>query len=276
VDDGDVAVLLPGRRRGAHKWDTAVFVVAGSPGMRGAAVLCARAAQRAGAGMVQVASPGVAAADYPAGEAVAQSLPGEDWDVDVLAMVCRFGAVVVGPGLGRAPAASAGVRKLVVSSPVPVVVDADGLAALGDADSAASVIRAAKVPVVLTPHEGEFGRLNGGPPSVDRLEAVRRLAQRTGAIVLLKGPTTVVADPLGAVLLAAAGDARLATAGTGDVLAGMVGAFLAARVAPLSAAALAAHVHGRAATLGPKVGLVAGDLVDLIPAALDPANSRGA
>ena len=127
---------------------------------------------------------------------------------------------------------------------------------------------------MLTPHDGEFARLTGAPPGADRLAAARTLAINSGAVVLLKGPATVVADPSGSVLLATAGDARLATAGTGDVLAGIVGAFLAARLPVLRAAALAAHVHGRAAGRGPKVGLLAGDLPDLVPGVLCPPSSE--
>jgi NAD(P)H-hydrate epimerase len=117
---------------------------------------------------------------------------------------------------------------------------------------------------VLTPHDGEFARLAGAPPGVDRIGAARSLAERCGAVVLLKGPTTIVADPAGPVLLATAGSPRLATAGTGDVLSGAIGAFVARGVEPHRAAALAAHAHGRAAALGPPEGLVAGDLAELL------------
>jgi NAD(P)H-hydrate epimerase len=118
----------------------------------------------------------------------------------------------------------------------------------------------------LPPHDGEFTRRAGAAPGADRVTAAARLAERCGAIGLLKGPTTVVADPGGDVLLATAGSARLATAGTGDVLSGVIGAFIARGVEPHHAAALAAHVHGRAAELGPPEGLVAGDLADLLAA----------
>jgi NAD(P)H-hydrate repair Nnr-like enzyme with NAD(P)H-hydrate dehydratase domain len=121
---------------------------------------------------------------------------------------------------------------------------------------------------VLTPHEGEYARLLGAPPGPDRVEAARRLAAATGAVALLKGSTTVVAAPDGRVLLSTSGDARLATAGTGDVLAGMVGALCAQGLDPLRAAAGAASLHGAAAVLGWTRGLVAGDLPDLVPAVL--------
>jgi len=122
---------------------------------------------------------------------------------------------------------------------------------------------------VLTPHDGEFSRLAGCPPGLRRISAVRHLAFTTGATVLLKGSTTIVADPTGDVLVTTAGDARLATAGSGDVLAGVVGALLAQGLSPSQAAAAGAFVHGTAAGLGWRRGLVAGDLPDLLPVVLD-------
>jgi NAD(P)H-hydrate epimerase len=149
------------------------------------------------------------------------------------------------------------------------VVDADGLVALGDTRAAAAIIGARDSATVLTPHDGEFARLAGERPSADRIGAVRELAQATGATVLLKGPTTVVGAPDGRVLLESEGDSRLATAGTGDVLAGVVAAFLALGLEAPEAAAGAAFVHAAAGHLGWRRGLVAGDLLGLLPAVLD-------
>lgn len=262
VTDGDVGGWLPPRPRDAHKWRAAVWVVAGSPGMRGAATLAARGALRAGAGYVRLSTPGAAPGDVAPLEAVGRPLPAEGWAEQVLADVGRFRAVVVGPGLGRGEEVAREVRRLVHRCPVPVVVDGDAIVALAGE-------RAGAPPAVLTPHDGEYRRLCGRLPGPDRLGAARELAAATGAVVLLKGSTTVVAGPNGPVLLAAAGDARLATAGTGDVLSGVVGAFLAAGLDPPAAAAAAAHVHGRAAALGWPRGLVAGDLPELLPAVLE-------
>jgi NAD(P)H-hydrate epimerase len=273
MEDGDRA-LLPARPRVSHKWDSAVAVVAGSPGMEGAAALSARGASRAGAGMVRLCVPG---GDGESGrrpgpwplEAVRVSLPAE-WTGAMLAVLERCGALVIGPGLGRDEGTVAAVRAVVARAPVPVVADADALFALGDAAAAADVIRAGGRPVILTPHDGEYRRLAGSAPGEDRVSAARRLAEQTGAVVLLKGPLTAVAAPGdatgsgGAVLLAAAGTPGLATAGTGDVLSGVIGGFVARGLAPLEAAALAAHVHGRASALGFREGLVAGDLPDLV------------
>jgi NAD(P)H-hydrate epimerase len=266
VEDADMA-LLPGRRREAHKWQSAVFVAAGSPGMLGAPVLVTTGAMRAGAGYVRLGVPGEDPALLPPGEAVGVALPAEGWDAAVLEGAERCRALVVGPGLGRATATAVAVRAVLAAAPVPTVVDADGLNALGGLHEAAEVLRRRPAPTVLTPHEGEFARLAGRrrPGSgTDRIEDVRAMAAATGAVVLLKGSTTVVADPSGRVLLSRAGSPRLATAGTGDVLSGVVGAFLALGVDPLVAAGLAAHAHGAAARLGFSRGLVASDLGPLL------------
>jgi len=222
---------------------------------------------RAGAGMVRLGVPGLEEPAPPI-EVVGRVLPAGSWDRDVLDELERFRALLVGPGLGRTDATRAAVRALVAAAPIPVIVDADGLVALGDTDAAAAVIASRRHPTVLTPHEGEFAGLAGSPPGPDRIGSVRALARRTGATVLLKGSTTVVAAPDGRVLLENEGDARLATAGTGDVLSGVVAAFLAQGLDAPEAAAGAAFVHATAGHLGWRRGLVAGDLVDLLPAAL--------
>jgi NAD(P)H-hydrate epimerase len=183
----------------------------------------------------------------------------------------RFHALAVGPGLGTDEGTAEEVRRLVASTPsVPVVVDGDGLRALGAAAGAVIATRGpSAAPVVLTPHDGEFEALDGAPPAADRFAAVRSLAAATGAVVLLKGPTTLVADPGGSVTACTAGDARLATAGSGDVLTGAIAGLLAAGMGAARAAAAGALVHGRAGDLAWRHGLVAGDLVAHLPAALD-------
>ena len=262
VTDADVAGWLPRRAADAHKWRSAVWLVAGSPGMTGAATLAAQGAQRAGAGYVRSSTPGMAPGGHGPIEAVSTALPATGWASEVLADAGRFGALAVGPGLGREPGTTEEVRALVAGhGGVPLVVDGDGLHALGPGPVGEGV--------VLTPHDGEHERLAGSAPGPDRIEAARRLAQRTGAVVLLKGPTTVVADAGGSVLLVATGDQRLATAGSGDVLTGIIAALLAGGLAPVRAAAAGAHVHGSAGALGWRLGLVAGDLPDLVPAVLD-------
>jgi NAD(P)H-hydrate epimerase len=257
VQDEDVGATLAPRPREAHKWRSAVFVVAGSPGMMGAPVLVARAALRAGAGYITLGVPGAALEQMPSGsEAVGMALASDDWATEVLRGSQRFKAAVVGPGLGRDVGTLANVRRLLAESPVPLVVDGDGLAAVDGPLGAEAV---------LTPHAGEYERLTGSPLGPDRLDAARSMAARLGAVVLLKGPATVVANPQGEALISVTGDSRLATAGTGDVLSGVIAAFLAQGMDPMSAAGMAAHVHGSAARLGPRRGMVAGDVVELLP-----------
>ena len=268
VEDGDVRALLPRRPTEAHKWMTAVAVVAGSPGMEGAAALCASGATRAGAGMVRLAVPGSEGGlpgPWPI-EAVRLALPLRGWADRVLDQIDRCRALVVGPGLGRDEATQAEIRKLVARATLPTVVDADALFALG---GSTWPVRERDDRLVLTPHDGEYQRLLSSPAGPDRIGAAERLADSVGATALVKGSVTAVAGPGPApgrprVLLAAAGSPRLATAGTGDVLGGVIGALLARGLEPPVAAALGAHVHGRAASLGHAEGLGAGDLPDLV------------
>jgi len=291
VEDADFADLLARREANSHKWASAVAVVAGSPGMEGAAALASRGASHAGAGMVRLGVPGAEGPDgamepgpWPL-EAVRLALGPDEWAGDVLAVLDRCRALVVGPGLGRAEWTRAQIRRLVAESPVPVVADADALFALGDAASTRQVVAARARPVILTPHDGEYRAMAGAAPGPDRVAAARDLARRTGAVVLLKGSLTAVAAPLtGAgpdpvtgdgVLLAAAGTPRLATAGTGDVLSGMIGALVARGAPALVAAGLAAHAHGRASSLGPVEGLVAPDLPDLVATWLSGVMGEG-
>jgi NAD(P)H-hydrate epimerase len=270
VTADDVAAWLPGRAVDRHKWNDAVLIVAGSPGMRGAAELVAAAAQRAGAGMVRLGSPGSDDPPRPV-EAVALPLPERDWSGPLLDASDRFRALVVGPGLGRASGTFKDVVATIRHSTMPIVVDGDALAVLGDRVREVAALR--KGPVVLTPHDGEFAALYGSPPGPDRLASARHLASAAGAVVLLKGPITVVADPNGETRVVIEGDARLGTAGTGDVLSGIVGALLAQGMAPLDAAAAGAWLHARAGHHGHARGLIASDLIGHLPAALADVSS---
>ena len=267
IEAADVVGLLAHRGVTGHKWQAAVRVVAGSPGMTGAAHLAAAAAFRGGAGYVTLSSPGVDDDLAAPTEVVRRPLPATGWAEAVLADADRYGALAVGPGLGTADTTMTEVRTLVAAWPGPVVVDGDGLTALGDTVAAVTAGRA--IPAVLTPHEGEFARLTGTAPGPDRIAAARALAASIGAVVLLKGPATIVAEPDGAVLVSTSGDARLATAGTGDVLTGVVAALLAGGALPGQAAAGAAFLHGRAGAVGWAHGLVASDLLDRLPIAID-------
>lgn len=268
VDRSDVEGWVPKRPRTAHKWRDAVRIVAGSPGMTGAAYLASAAAQRAGAGMVTLSSPGIDAA-APV-EVIDRRLPPSDWADAVLADLHRFHAMVVGPGLGREEHTVASVVRSVVDSVVPVVVDGDGLFAMSWNDEGTpAFLSEREVPTVLTPHDGEFGLLTGSRPGSDRIAAAERLVTMCGCAVLLKGATTVVAAPGVATRLVTNGDQRLATAGTGDVLAGIIGALLAKGVTAPEAAAAGAWIHAEAALLAGRSGVVANDLIAELPAVLD-------
>jgi hydroxyethylthiazole kinase-like uncharacterized protein yjeF len=238
----------------------AVLVVGGSPGTTGAVCLAAEAAFRADAGYVAVATP---AASLPVVETrLLEAVKAPLERVDELAE--RASALAVGPGLGRGEEERALVRRLLAELDLPAVVDADALFELEPG--------AWPGPRVLTPHTGELGRLLGEESDwVDahRLEAVRRATEKYNCVILLKGADTLVAAPGEGVLVSAAGTPALATAGTGDVLTGVVAAFLAKGMDARLAAAAGAFAHGRASQLAPhQVGLVASDVITALPQAL--------
>jgi ADP-dependent NAD(P)H-hydrate dehydratase / NAD(P)H-hydrate epimerase len=270
MQGADVAHWLPSRLTDAHKWRSALWVIGGGGGMLGAAHLATRAAQRAGAGMVRLSSPGIGADPLAPTEAVRSHLSATGWASEALSDIERFHAVVIGPGLGRAEGTAASVREFVVKAPIPMVIDADALFALAWTDqSAAMPLAGRQASTVITPHDGEFTLLRGDRVGPNRILEARRLAVDLKVVVLLKGSTTVVADPSGDVLLVGNGDERLATAGTGDVLAGIIGALLAQRVPAFEAAAAGAWLHAQASKFGARRGLVASDLPDLLPQVLD-------
>ncbi|ORB92994.1 NAD(P)H-hydrate dehydratase [Mycobacterium persicum] len=211
-------------------------VLAGSSTYPGAAVLCTGAAVAATSGMVRYAGSAHAEVLSHWPEVIASPTP---------AAAGRVQAWVAGPGLGTDNAGAAALW-FALETDLPVLVDADGLTMLAAHPELAVNRRA---PTVLTPHAGEFARLAGAPPGPDRVGACRRLADNFGATVLLKGNVTVIADPGGPVYLSPAGQSWAATAGSGDVLSGMIGALLASGLAPAEAAAAAAFVHARAAGL---------------------------
>jgi hydroxyethylthiazole kinase-like uncharacterized protein yjeF len=290
IEDADLDGVLPVRRRGDHKWSAAVYLVAGGLGTEGAGSLASLGCLRAGSGMVRLLRPGPLGEAGGAGpgsfslgssgpsdplEVVRRHLPaGGDLPETVLADLGASRALVLGPGAGTTETLAQALRELVSRAPLPLVLDADGLSALGGLDQAASVLGSRSHATVLTPHDGEYARLTGEKVPADRLGAARALSARLSSVVLLKGSTTTVAAPDGRALVVTAGSERLATAGTGDVLSGVIGAFVARGIDPFAAAALAAHVHGRAASRSPVDALVASDLPRLIAEELMAASAR--
>jgi NAD(P)H-hydrate epimerase len=275
IEDDDVATMLPRRARATHKWAAASFVLAGSANMSGAAQLCASGALRAGSGMVRLASlDGHREPSRPVEVVGIELAEGRAID-QLVEEMARCKVLVAGPGLGL-EATKAVIGELLARVETPIVLDADGLGALGARDGARALLAKRPAPTVLTPHDGEFARLSGAPPSIDRLGDVRALAASFGAAILLKGPTTTVVAPDGKAYLVASGTPALATAGSGDVLAGVIGAFVARGLDLVLAAALGAHVHGRAASRGPREGLVASDLPILVGQVIEELVSRDA
>jgi ADP-dependent NAD(P)H-hydrate dehydratase / NAD(P)H-hydrate epimerase len=230
IVDDDLASLIR-FNSDDHKWGHALQAFVGSSLMPGAAELVLRGALAGGASMIRLVSRGDVATQV--------RVPPEVVHVQEMKVDPRCKAVVAGPGLGTE--APSWLREGLVSAACPVVLDADGL----DREFVDDV--APKDGTwVLTPHAGEFERLSGHPVGDDRFDDVRDLATATGCVVLLKGPRTVIAHPNGAIRVVTSGTASLATAGSGDVLSGLIAATIARGHEPFEAAALAAHLHGRA------------------------------
>ena len=264
VEASDVAAWLPPRDRESHKWNHAVRVIAGSSGMGGAASLVSVSAMRAGAGMVHLSwRTGLDSVSVPT-EVVGHSLPTTNWADFVATDIQRFSSMVIGPGLGRGDDVANEVRSVLARCDIPAVIDGDGLSASIDPKGEYATLRARRAATVLTPHDGEFASLGGDMQNPDRIAATQQLAAITGCTILRKGPTTIVSDPEGAVYLVVAGDERLSTAGTGDVLAGVIGALLARGLAAPEAAAAGAYIHGVAGSSCAIEGTIARDVAALI------------
>jgi NAD(P)H-hydrate epimerase len=279
-----VLAQLPRRGAASTKFSSGhVLVVGGSRGLTGAPRMAAEASMRAGAGYVAACIPAslqdvLATAATP--ELMTRGLPGDDSDgaltPDALASVreasARVGAIALGPGLGRSAGAFAFARALAAEAGVAMVLDADGLNAhagrLGDLASRGA-------PTVLTPHAGELGRLlEQGSAEIERerLRHVRAAAELAGAVVVLKGDDTLVAAPDGSVAVSRGDSPALATAGTGDVLSGVIAALLAQGLDAFTAAAAGVWLHaeaGRQAALrlGAAEGVIATDVIAALPAA---------
>jgi hydroxyethylthiazole kinase-like uncharacterized protein yjeF len=275
--------LVPRRSERDNKYSAgSVLVVGGSTGLTGAPCLSAQAALRAGAGIVTACVPASLNLVFEQRllEVMTRPCPDEDGTMTgdaadaILAAAERAGAVALGPGLGRTEAVQALVGHLLDRLDKPVVVDADALWALvGHLDWVFSRDK----PTVLTPHAGELGRLLGRPSAwvdANRLDAVQSGADDVGAVVLLKGPDTLVAAPGRGPVVVDLGNPGLATAGSGDVLTGVTAAFLAKGMDGSLAAAAAAAACGTASRLAAErhgeAGMIASDVVE----ALSPALSR--
>lgn len=286
LTQGWVAKHLPERPPRARKGTFGrLLIVAGSMEYAGAALLTGLGAIRAGVGLACLATP----------EAVGVRLMGLVPELTSMLLVeeapgltapagwrqlateaAAYQAFVIGPGLGRQPATLRRARNFIGELRHPAVVDADGLSALAEVQRWWQALRA---PLVLTPHAGEFARLMRMPEGASiadddaqRAEAARDAAARWGQVVVLKGAHTVIASPTGDLLRSDIATPALATAGSGDVLAGAIGAFLAAGLEPFDAAGCGVAVHGAAGLLAEdrigQAGVVARDIANLLPTAI--------
>ena len=285
ADPADLRRSLPARLFASHKGTYGhLLILAGSAGKTGAAALAAEGALRAGAGLVTL---GVAASlndvlEVKVTEAMTLPLPEAEGSRALgrgaLQPILEFlgdkiTALALGPGLGTVPETRELVQSLVRRLRLPMVIDADGLNALA---GELPCLKEAAGPRIITPHPGEMARLLGATAKevqADRLGVARRTAQGHGVWVVLKGAQTVVADPEGRISVNPSGNATLASGGTGDVLTGLIGGFLAQGLSPWDAARLGVYLHGLAADYlamlhGPQGGLIAGDLLTIFPQVL--------
>lgn len=276
-----VLELLPRRTVRSTKFTSGHVVVAGgSPGLMGAPAMAALASMRAGAGYVTACLPRSQAqiVDTQLPEVMTRGLPDELGNLtpqsvdEVSSALSRAGALVLGPGLGRQEGAASFARELASRATVATLIDADGLNAYA---GRLEELRARRAPTVLTPHAGELGRLlelDGAEVERERLHCARSASERSGAVVVLKGDDTLIACPDGRVAVSPGGAPALATAGSGDVLSGVIAALLAQRLDAFEAAAAGVFLHlqaGREAArrLGGPEGAIASDVIAALPAA---------
>ncbi|MDA8173374.1 MAG: NAD(P)H-hydrate dehydratase [Nitrospiraceae bacterium] len=280
----DISSLLPERPPYSNKGDFGhVLLLAGSSGKTGAALLGARAALRTGAGLVTMGVPEDTLHDYQANalDEMTFPLPSASGGLSAAAldevlrfMTSRGSVLAMGPGLGVTPDIIKLVWGLVKSCASPMVIDADALTALKENPQ---MLRQAKAPAILTPHPGEASRLLGTSVKEieqDRIGAARRLAELTGAYVVLKGVPTITAEPEGSIHINSTGTPAMAKAGMGDVLTGMVAALLAQGLPPADASVAAVYIHGLAGEIarrmrGSVYSVLASDLHETISLAFE-------
>jgi NAD(P)H-hydrate epimerase len=289
LDRGYVWGLLGPRKRDAHKGNFGhLLVVAGSLGKAGAAVMTARAALRAGTGLVSVAAPNSLvpiiqqslseAMCIPAAESIDGTI-GIGAEAELTRASAGMTACAIGPGLSTHAETTLTVRNLVPALAVPLVIDADGLNALAGSLDA---LKQARGPVIVTPHPGEMARLLGvssAEVQQDRIGNASSFARKHRVTVVLKGAGTVVASPDGRVFINSTGNPGMATGGTGDALTGVIGSLLAQGYPAQQAACLGVFLHGAAGDLAAgekgEQGMIAGDLIEKIPEAFRQVHADG-
>lgn len=277
-----VRKIIPRRKADTHKGDYgSVYIVAGSTGMTGAAMLTCEAVLRSGAGLVKVAIPQSLnnIMEIRLTEAITVPLPELKKGVvgisdieKIMKTMSRSDAVAVGPGSGQSRELEEVLRNIFESSTTPIVLDADALNSLANRKE---LLKLLKSPAVLTPHPMEMSRLTEVPVEdiqKNRVEVAREFAKKWNVIIVLKGARTVVAAPSGETFINTTGNPGMATAGSGDVLTGIITGLIAQGIDPVQATAAAVYIHGlagdkAAAEIG-EYGLMAGDIINYLPYAL--------
>jgi NAD(P)H-hydrate epimerase len=274
-----VKVWSRSRALGTHKGTAGhLLVIGGSPGKTGAAVMTSRAAMRVGAGLVTLGVPKSLnmAMESQLTEVMTAPLP-ENADQTlglsaygkIMGLLKSMKALAIGPGLGTTKPTRNLVRRLIKTSPVPIIVDADGLNALA---GITDFLKDVKVPLVMTPHPGEMARLTEKTPSQvqqNRIRAARSFATTHKTYLVLKGAGTVVAHPDGSILINHTGNPGMASGGMGDILTGMISGLIVQGLSVSEAVNAGVYLHGYAAdflaqTKGP-VGFIASDLIEILP-----------
>ena len=276
------AGLLPPRQPETHKGDVGrIFLLAGSVGLSGAAALCAMGALRVGAGLVTLGIPKSlhdpmveklteamlkVLPETKEGSLTLQGLP------EIVSTIEKMDAAAIGPGLSQHAQTKELVRQLLPKIAKPLVLDADGLNALAEE---VALLKKLPLPMILTPHPGEMGRLtklSSDDVQRDRERVAKEFAKKYRVVVVLKGHATIVASYDGTVYINDTGNPGMASGGSGDVLTGMITGLLGQRLSLFDAARLGVYLHGLAGDLAAaergEIGLIASDLVDRIPAAI--------
>ncbi len=264
-----VNTFIQKRKRDIHKGNCGkVLIFAGAKGMAGAAVLCARAALRTGAGLVRISAPEELFPILQIGVPEATCITRERLFEDLM----QYSAIAIGPGLGDDYENASLIKKIIYMTDKPVIIDADGLNLLQDDMEA---MRKARAKLIITPHPGEAARLlrrDSADINKNRLESAKGLAAVTGAVTVLKGADSVVATPAGKTYINTTGNPGMATGGSGDVMTGVIAALAGQGLDPEAAAVSGVYLHGLAGDLGRdrmgEYGLIAGDIADMVALAL--------
>lgn len=289
IDNEYVRELLPVRNSDSHKGDYGkVFIVAGSRGLTGAAAMSASAAVRSGAGLVTVGCPASLNDILEVKLTEEMTLPLDDNMNGVLSTGCidkiltrleKSDVILYGPGLSADPSISAILEAILAQSVKPVIIDADGINALA---ANINILREAKCPVVLTPHPGEMSRLTGiavRDIQANRIHIAKDFAQKWNTVIILKGARTVVALPAGDVYINCTGNPGMATGGSGDVLAGVIAAFMGQGIPVAEAAIAAVYIHGLAGDIAAErygeYSLKATDIIEALPEAFKRLENSG-